>query len=629
MSRHSYKILLTLGAALLLLAFGAMSASGQGDGEGGEVPPGPITTAATEVVGVGDYVAAMAYAVAAGEDPAAEPMQALIFPFGIYPMMNVEDISQFEQPESPVEGFTWEWSLEAPDGSAAELVSGNVAVFQADVEGTYVLTLTASDESGNTAEASWTVHATTYVGNGGSEGLEPDFTQCAFCHEDQANAWRETGHATIFIRAIDGLLGDEISPFALPHFTTGYNSRPEADNGGFDDVAREAGWTIPETLEEGNWVNMIDEFPEVADMANVQCEACHGPGNFHVNLMGPEDDMMISLGMSYGTCAQCHASSPEHNTAQEWEQSAHADMTAEAFWYPIGENRAACVRCHSGLGFIDWAAGVETGEQRTDYQVITCAVCHDPHDAQNPNQLRVFDQVVLPDGTDVTGAGGAATCMSCHNGRTDPVASVEGENFSLPHYSTAAEMMNGTGGYTWGELLPTGSHGQIVPDACIGCHMGGAIEGDAPEADVDLTAEDVSPDHLVGGHTFSMTAPDGTENVAVCQTCHEGVESFEWEAWEDYDGDGTVETNQEEVAGLLDLLATALQDAGVEVLDHHPYFTLPEGAGEDLKGAVYNLKFARDDAATTHNMLYTVALLQLSYERVTGEPVPNAALAVP
>ena len=72
-----------------------------------------------------------------------------------------------------------------------------------------------------------------------------------------------------------------------------------------------------------------------------------------------------------------------------------------------------------------------------------------------------------------------------------------------------------------------------------------------------------------------------------------------------------------------------MQDAGVEVLDHHPYFTLPEDASVDLKGAVYNLKFARDDASTIHNMLYTVSLLQLSYEKVTGEPVPNAVLVAP
>ncbi|WP_119065848.1 cytochrome c3 family protein [Aggregatilinea lenta] len=616
MARHLYKVLLVLGAALLLLAFGALSASGQGDEP-------PITTSATNVVGVGNYVAAMAYAVPAGEDPAAEPAQALIFPFGVYPLMDVQSIDDFQQPDSPVEGFSWEWSLEAPEGSAAELVTGNVAIFLADVEGDYLLTLNATDESGTTATTTWTVHATTYVGNGGSEGLEPDFDQCAFCHVDQADAWSETGHATIFTRAINGELGPQIGEEALSHFTTGYNTSEAANNGGFDDIARDAGWTMPETLEEGNWEAMINDFPEVADMANVQCEACHGPGNLHVNLATPQDDPLISLGMSAGTCAQCHASSTEHNTVVQWEQSAHADLNAQAFWYPIGEDHAACVRCHSGVGYIDFVSGVEQEEARTDYQVITCSVCHDPHDAENPNQLRVFDSVVLPDGTDVTDAGPAATCMTCHNARTVPENSVEGENFSVPHYSTAAELMNGTGGYDWGEVLPSSLHGDIVPDTCIGCHMSAVLE------EQPANAEGVTEDHMMGGHTFSMVAEDGTENVAVCQTCHEGVESFAFESLDDYDGDGTVETNQEEVAGLLDALTAALQDAGVEVLDHHPYFTLPEDASVDLKGAVYNLKFARDDASTIHNMLYTVSLLQLSYEKVTGEPVPDAVLVAP
>ena len=103
-----------------------------------------------------------------------------------------------------------------------------------------------------------------------------------------------------------------------------------------------------------------------------------------------------------------------------------------------------------------------------------------------------------------------------------------------------------------------------------------------------------------------------------------GVESFAFEASGDYDGDGAVETGPEEIDGLVELLSAALTDAGVEILDSRPYFKLPEGAGTELKGAAYNLKFATSGGASSHNFVYTVAALQLSYEMVTGEPVPNA-----
>ncbi len=56
-----------------------------------------------------------------------------------------------------------------------------------------------------------------------------------------------------------------------------------------------------------------------------------------------------------------------------------------------------------------------------------------------------------------------------------------------------------------------------------------------------------------------MVSPaDGAENVAICQTCHDGATSFEFESRRDYDGDGTIETIQEEVEGLRELVWNAL-----------------------------------------------------------------------
>lgn len=625
----SRKAIFVIAVGALLMVLGVMGVNGQ---DGGQFEQVPIITTATNAVGIGSYVAAEAYAAPAGEDPSAEPVQAIILPYGIYPNMHVETIEDFVQPAPTIEGFTFEWNLVVPDGSAATLTSGNVAIFMADIEGRYELTLTATDANGNSGETTWLVDATTYVGAGWNDG-DDNQDQCSDCHEDQAAAWAETGHATFFTRAIDGGAGDHYGPNCITCHTTGFNNHAEAVNGGFDDIAADAGWTFPAELVPGNWDAMVAEFPQVAAMANIQCESCHGPGNLHVN-EGSRRDSMIGLGLSYGTCAQCHAEDPYHIFPQQWEMSAHAETNAQAFTYPVGEDRQACVGCHSGVGFIDRAAGLPQEEWRTDYQIITCAVCHDPHDASNPNQLRVFDSVTLPNGFDVTSAGPAATCMSCHNARVNAAASVEGaaqgNNFSLPHYSTAAELMNGTGGYSWGLTLPTSTHGRAIEGACIGCHMG-ATPGMSDNGTPDDSSDDTPlPGHnTVGQHTFSMTDADGVENVAVCQTCHDAATSFEFEARRDYDGDGAIETNQAEVAGLLEVLTAAVIEQGVEVLDHHPYFNVPEGSSADLYGAVYNIKFARDDASAVHNLRYTVSLLQLSYEKVTGSPVPGATILSP
>lgn len=588
----------------------------------------PIVTTASDVVGVGTYVAAEPYAVPAGEDPAAQPVQAFIMPYGIYPNMHVENIEEFDPTAQPyhvtAEGFTYEWSLQAPPGSNSTLNVGPVVTFLADVPGDYVLTLTATDEAGNSGTTSWTVHAATYVGMGG-EGANPP--QCVACHASKAEAWAQTGHASIFTSGIEGTLSDHYGPNCISCHTTGFNNRPEAVNGGFDDLMAQFGWVFPAELKEGNWQALLTDYPEVAALANVQCEACHGPGSDHytgdVQNMGP-----IARGLSYGTCAQCHAEEPYHVFPQQWELSGHADGTAFAFWYPIGEERLACVQCHSGAGYIDAVKGVPMEERRSGYQVITCAVCHDPHDAKNPNQLRVFDTVTLPNGTEVTGAGAAATCMTCHNARTNPVAAVEGERFSTPHYSAAAELLTGGGGYTWGMELPNSMHVTVIEEKCITCHMA-PTPGVDDKGTEDKADDEPLPGHnTVGEHTFAMTSPvDGTQNVAVCQSCH-GAEmtSFTLQAKGDYDGDGAVETNEDEIAGLLELLRGELEAKGVSILPYYPYFQLPENADVNLKGAVYNFKLVRDNADPAHNLDYIVALLQLSYEKLTGSPVPNAEI---
>ncbi len=577
-----------------------------------------IVTTANNVTGVGSYVAGEAFAIAskAEAEEGQEPeviVEAIIIPYGIYPDKHVTDIADFVGPESVAEGFTFDWDLAAPDGSAAELVvSGGVATFMADVGGDYELALTATSAEGISGSTTWAVHAANYVGVGGIAG-DPTTGQCAGCHADKAEAWAGTGHATMLAEGIDGIKSDHYGETCIRCHTVGFDERPEAANGGFDDVAAETGWEFPAELQEGNWEAMKADSPEAAGLANIQCESCHGPGSDHMGT-GP-----IGVSLAYGTCAQCHAEQTHHVYPMQWELSGHANKSG-GLAYAGAVNRDSCTKCHSGVGYIDTAEGEE--EIGTGFQLITCAVCHDPHDATNEHQLRVYDTTVaLADGTEITGAGAAATCMTCHQSRRD-ASLVEGEEaLSLPHYSTAAELMLNTGGYTWGETIDDSPHGVMVEGTCVGCHM-----AETPGMDDMGTPDDASDDkplpghNTVGAHTFQVVSPvDGTQNVAVCQQCHPNVEAFEFDAKEDHDGDGAVESNQAEIEGLREQLYDAFIAEGVVDLGHHPYFELPEGASVDLRGAVWNYKFTGSGGSAVHNFRHTLRLLQLSLDKLAGE----------
>jgi cytochrome c1 len=574
-----------------------------------EFNPPPIIAASTDVTGVGTFVAAQAFALAGEEE-----IQALILPYGISPNSDLQDIAALEVPEPLVEGYAFAWSLSTPEGSQAILgESGDVAYFLADVEGTFALTLKATDEEGLSAETTWHITAATYVGNGAIVG-DAAPPNCISCHNTQTAKWAETGHAMMFQEGIDGEASEHYGPNCIYCHTTGFNNWPTAVNGGFDDLAADSTWLFPQQLQEGNWQAMLQQYPDLAAMTAVQCESCHGPGSAHYtgDVMQPGP---ISVSLAVATCAQCHDNGEYYTFPREWALSAHADASAMAFTYSHIVGNSTCAGCHSGEGYIDRAKGLD--ELRADYQVITCAVCHDPHDATNPAQLRVAGTVILPGGIESPDLGKAATCASCHQSRTN-ASEVENASPEWPHYSTAAELMSNTGGYTWGETIDNSPHGSIVAETCITCHMA-QTPGMDDMGTPDDSSDDVPlPGHdTVGEHTFAMVSPvDGTENFAVCTACHPGVTSFDWTARADYDGDGIIETNHEEIGGLRALLKSALEAKGVQFLASYPYYVLPTNASIDIKGGVWNYQFTGSGGSVVHNFKHTLGLLQLSLEKL-------------
>jgi hypothetical protein len=532
--------------------------------------------------------------------------------------------------------LTYAWTVASAPGTSTaagfvELKSGfdqdqpQNAIFYPDVVGTYEIEVAVSDGAKSVTTATQVIHASTWVGVGlvNKETMTLSSSTCTGCHSgalaaDKFTPWLASGHASYFPRALDGEISSRYAERCMGCHVLGLN--PHADNNGFDDVAAAVGWTFPETLEPGNWAALVADYPALAKLGGIQCESCHGPASQHASAAFA-DDKKLSVSLESGVCGQCH-----HQEVQ-WERSGHADEASRSFTYPIGPTRAACVLCHSGVAFIDAANGEET--LRTDMQIHSCAVCHDPHEDVNPAQLRVYDAVVLPgDTAPRTGLGASATCMTCHNGRRGPSVALQ----ETPHYSPVAEVLLGVNGITYGVNVPNSAHAVLT--GCTDCHMA-PTPGNIHDT-VHTEGEDA-----VGGHTFAMavhdpTHPDfGFENVANgCNTtgCHDAnpLASLNPLAAGDYDGDGSVESVQDEVQGLLDLVVTTLEAKGVVRLASRPYWNYDAVAAEDVesaRNAVWNYSLvATEGSLGIHNTGYSVGLLQLSYKDLTGNDVPGSTL---
>ena len=520
-------------------------------------------------------------------------------------------------------GFQWS-IVSRPAGSLAALTTPTEAdtAFRPDVAGTYRISLIASDGlKAAGAAATQDIHAGFWVGEGSDVGQ----SACAPCHNgtvapDKTTEWLGTKHAITFANRIDGLYGPTYPEYCRRCHTVGYDKTGTAANDGFDDVAASVGWTLPGTLQPGNWAALIADTPQLARLANVQCENCHGPASQHVAGAAFTRDKKMSVSFGSGNCGMCHGQE------EEWKLTGHADENAEPWTMPVGPSRTACVRCHSGVGFIDTIGGVSPA--RTTKQNPTCAVCHDPHSDAHEAQLRLGDEVTLPGNVRVTGVGPNAVCMYCHNARRAPADALAG---SYPHYSTASEMVLGVNGITYSNgPIPNSPH-TLMKTGCVDCHM-------APTPGVERDNVHQPGEGVVGAHTLAITArtsdpasPDyGFENVQhACNTagCHDKspIVAVNRTAYGDYDGDGAIEGVQDEVRDLMALVKTAIANSGVTALANNPYWANVTTNAQ--RRAIYNYSLAKGDGSYgIHNTGFVVGLLQLSYKDLKGHDVPGATL---
>lgn len=338
---------------------------------------------------------------------------------------------------------------------------------------------------------------------------------------------------------------------------------------------------------------------------------------------------------------------PPDNTAlipydSLWLTGPHADTTALAFtnFVAQGSVPVQCARCHSSEGFIDYLGADGSPPGQVDKpapveSVIRCVTCHNP-------TADALTSVTFPSGVTVTGLGGEARCMTCHQGRasgpdvdttiaaagvtSDDQVSVALTFQNIHYFPAAATLFAGVakGGYQYaGQVYDVRFRHVDNFNTCIGCHD-----------------------------------PHSTQvRFEQCGTCHTGVTDVAGaqtirmmsSVGRDYDGDGdTTEGIYGELVGLRDKTLAAVIEYGSEHQtpicydgDAYPYwFNDTDGdkvcsAAEAVSAnafkswtarlvrATYNFQMAsKDPGAFAHNAKYIIELLYDSVQDV------NAGLVV-
>jgi predicted CXXCH cytochrome family protein len=280
-------------------------------------------------------------------------------------------------------------------------------------------------------------------------------TSCGNCHVEHQGEWRITKHADAWA---------DLQALAQP--------ADKSSCVGCHSVS-----------EKGNLAPSPSGYSLVQSTAyhDVQCESCHGPGFDHASVPDAGGAPLASIavdtttgGSGVGTCAACHAGT-HHPFVEEWRQSLHARMGRHA-------DEETCQRCHTGQGALEsWGIrssyiGSEDPITAANGLGITCAVCHDPHDATNTAQLRWPLETRDPEQN---------LCMKCHGRRTEPLAldstrqeSPGGSN--SPHAPQGATVIGELGYQNPSYLDPvlvevarSATHGNLTrnPKLCAGCHL--------------------------------------------------------------------------------------------------------------------------------------------------------------
>jgi hypothetical protein len=526
------------------------------------------------------------------------------------------------------------WNIiEKPDSSVATFgatknvdASTQLISFIPDVVGIFKISVTSGTMS-DTLE----FNSALYL------GVNSKAPNCMTCHNipqwgNIGDQWKTTNHSHTDKDGFDGKLSSHFGNSCLECHSTGYYAG--ADNNGFDDFP----FVFPGSLYEGVYDSLTTLYPDAMARANVQCEACHGPGSGHNGLIEG-----IAKTVSADNCMWCHDSGVHEIFGYQWKHSGEDASEFDGRGFEGGHargsfvqsagTRGGCSPCHSGAGFIEWVKEGRPVDENgspaaTDIlpegTVITCAVCHDPHNGTTEHQLRYASTTTLGDGTPVTFEkyGSGSLCMQCHRSRRNAATYADDPDNASSHYGAhhgpEADLLLGVNAPNFGITFPSSPHGVAVlpgedhTNACVNCHMAGNDETPPDEASIKV----------VGGHSWNMNDAEGHDNVAACAPCHGDFgPSFKDKLYyingnADIDGDGVEEGLQVEIHGLMDSLATLLpknEDDEVELTPGDSTLT-----PAITRGAYVYFWIEEDRSNGIHNPAFAVSILKAAIEELGG-----------
>lgn len=411
------------------------------------------------------------------------------------------------------------------------------------------------------------------AGAGGFLGFSDETskrTTCGNCHSGKQATWQGTAHA----RAWDDL----VASGAKKTECEACHSVSDRGNATTDATA---GYSTSHN----------------ARYYDVQCESCHGPGLTHVtnpDVAASKPLASIAVGTSLTNgCGECH--SGEHQPfVEQWAASRHARVIDSR------ATNASCQGCHEPRAVLA-AWGVKSNyteltQSGPPYMGITCVVCHDPHDARNPSQLRF--RIDVPELE-------SNLCMKCHYRRAAPeVASSSG-----PHSPQGPVLLGEAGWippnfqYPPGSLI--GSHGSDRnPKLCATCHVNSyQITGTGGQLTFRATGHRFQPIPCVdaqGIPTGSTTCTDAERSFKACVSCH------------------LSETAARSARAVAKQRLSFLADQVDSLLKRVPanQFSTTDNRITTAEGSKFNMQLARELGSPIHNPFLVEALLIASIQQI-------------
>jgi predicted CXXCH cytochrome family protein len=207
---------------------------------------------------------------------------------------------------------------------------------------------------------------------------------CSGCHADKYNGWTNTAHSS----AVSMILNPD---------------------GSFTSSHANSSCLLCHTVGDGQptgYVYTTNSASYSSLLANVGCEACHGPAGWH-DASGQKDMITPAVSMDPAICGSCHQGhNPQYTeyTNVNYTASSNAPMgillTGASHSISSGSTSLGCAPCHAANNrmamvdeYYDQLAGnphpiTPFSSADAGPWTAACATCHDPHGSNNVAQLR-------------------------------------------------------------------------------------------------------------------------------------------------------------------------------------------------------------------------------------------------